>query len=223
MIYAPVCVNGKTYGNLCMARCALGQGIHYTQGECPVVDLNPIPKNCPSRIAVKCMDTVNPATKEVVPCNGPYKPGSPNGALPVCPTKKTVYCFADPCQVSSCPAHPDAACYSSYCAVARSYQGVPWGPCGALYLDSTGKAIKDCYSLEVSDITHAAIYRGVELPGCTPIFYDPVTGNLLDCTPKNRRHLRAAAREVASPPVGCGHRSSWQQSMQLAAISCGAH
>ncbi|KAG2486795.1 hypothetical protein HYH03_014594 [Edaphochlamys debaryana] len=178
---------------------------------------------------------VDPATGGIIPCYRDPKPSPNANFLPPCPDKRTAACFVDPCQFSYCPAYPEAVCYSSYCAVERSYQGVSWGTCSALFVGDNGKAIKqsDCFSLEVKSINDCSpaapyascavpsgdaplpkcatatcpahpeaaciekgcvsTYRGVELPTCAPIFYDPVSGDLVDCTPKTRRHLRAAA------------------------------
>ncbi len=49
-------------------------------------------------------------------------------------------CLADPCAVSTCPAHPDARCLASYCANG-TYQGKPVGPCEAVYVDAAGSRV----------------------------------------------------------------------------------
>ena len=52
-------------------------------------------------------------------------PGCPPG-VPI------VFCFADPCQVNSCPNFPEAECQSNYC-----------GGCNALFFDADGNEVTD--------------------------------------------------------------------------------
>ncbi|XP_066290079.1 zonadhesin-like isoform X3 [Branchiostoma lanceolatum] len=54
-------------------------------------------------------------------------------APPTCPPDvEVVNCFANPCDVTSCPAHPDATCRSNYC-----------GDCNAEFFDEEGNKV-DC-------------------------------------------------------------------------------
>ncbi|CAH1257330.1 CRIM1 [Branchiostoma lanceolatum] len=46
------------------------------------------------------------------------------------PGVDVVNCFADPCQVTRCPAHPDVTCRSNYC-----------GGCNAVFFDSYGNKV----------------------------------------------------------------------------------
>ena len=50
------------------------------------------------------------------------------------PDKPQVYCFVDPCQVTTCPAQPEARCVSDYC-----------GGCNARFFDDEGNEVtKSC-------------------------------------------------------------------------------
>ncbi len=52
---------------------------------------------------------------------------------PTCPPDKPqFYCLVDPCQVTDCPAHPDATCTADYC-----------GGCNARFYDSDGNEVTD--------------------------------------------------------------------------------
>ena len=59
----------------------------------------------------------------------------PIAPLPTCPPDKPrVYCFVDPCQVTTCPTHPEARCISDYC-----------GGCNARFFDDEGNEVtKSC-------------------------------------------------------------------------------
>merc|ERR1719297_389122 len=48
-------------------------------------------------------------------CDGTTSRQNPNTCAydPPCPT--TAQCFADPCNINTCPAYPDASCTSNYC------------------------------------------------------------------------------------------------------------
>lgn len=55
---------------------------------------------------------------------------------PTCPPDKPpVNCFANPCQVTSCPAHPEARCESDFC-----------GGCNARFFDDQDKEVTDSCS-----------------------------------------------------------------------------
>eukprot|EP00955_Chlamydomonas_euryale_P106544 365711-Chlamydomonas_euryale.AAC.2 len=55
-----------------------------------------------------------------------------------------VRCFADPCETSSCPAHPDAVCVAKYCTFTFRDVLYPAG-CTALYVDlDSGDVLDDC-------------------------------------------------------------------------------
>ena len=57
---------------------------------------------------------------------------------PTCPPDKPlVYCIINPCQVTSCPAHPGAICIPDYC-----------GGCNARFFDKAGNEVtKSCGEL----------------------------------------------------------------------------
>ena len=58
-----------------------------------------------------------------------------NGCGQACicpPDKPLVNCFVDPCDVTICPAHPDAMCQADYC-----------GGCNARFLDSDGDEVTE--------------------------------------------------------------------------------
>ena len=59
----------------------------------------------------------------------------PTAPPPTCPPDKPrVYCFVDPCQVTTCPAHPEARCVSDFC-----------GGCNARFFDDEGNEVtKSC-------------------------------------------------------------------------------
>ena len=68
----------------------------------------------------------------------------PTAPPPTCPPDKPrVYCFVDPCQVTTCPAHPEARCVSDFC-----------GGCNARFFDDEGNEVtKSCskYGYSMSD------------------------------------------------------------------------
>ena len=56
---------------------------------------------------------------------------SPTDIMAECPDgSEPVNCFVAPCDVSSCPAYPDATCIDNYC-----------GGCNAEYFDEYGERV----------------------------------------------------------------------------------
>ncbi|CAH1270243.1 PEBP1 [Branchiostoma lanceolatum] len=69
---------------------------------------------------------------------------------PTCPPDvEVVNCFANPCDVTSCPAHPDATCRSNYC-----------GGCYAEFFDEEGNEV-DC-----DETDHSPCPPGVAMARC---------------------------------------------------------
>ncbi len=52
---------------------------------------------------------------------------------PCPPDKPLVYCFADPCEVTTCPAFPNAKCVSDFC-----------GGCNARFFEGGKEVTENC-------------------------------------------------------------------------------
>ncbi|XP_072039473.1 uncharacterized protein [Amphiura filiformis] len=145
-LYDPQCgSDGVTYGNTCeLARAACSDAtltLAYP-GECsdvcppgtPTVSciVNPCDVNsCPAYPNARCVAHF---------CGGCFAffydvNGNPiSGCSNVCPpTTPRVDCFANPCEVNSCTAYPNARCVANYC-----------GGCRALFYDVNGNPIREC-------------------------------------------------------------------------------
>ena len=76
-------------------------------------------------------------------------PAAPHPTCP--PDKARVYCFVDPCQVTTCPAHPEAKCVSDFC-----------GGCNARFFDDKGSEVtKSCskYGYSVVKTEHRRLHH----------------------------------------------------------------
>ncbi|PNW70721.1 hypothetical protein CHLRE_17g731800v5 [Chlamydomonas reinhardtii] len=162
-LWAPVCADGKTYGNACEAACAR-KAVNY-QGPCAD------PSGC---AAVMCTEEYKPvcgndnvtySNQCNAECTGVYiqyegECGSPvkpigDDTFPTCPPAGPgVQCLVDPCSVvrqagstvsasrAVCASAPSAVCHSNYCAEAV-YRGTPLAPCTAVWVDpNTGDIVK---------------------------------------------------------------------------------
>ena len=71
---------------------------------------------------------------------------------PTCPPDKPhVYCFVDSCQVTTCPAHPEARCVSDFC-----------GGCNARFFDDEGNEVtKSCskYGYSIINTEHRRLHH----------------------------------------------------------------
>ncbi|XP_035679107.1 zonadhesin-like isoform X8 [Branchiostoma floridae] len=113
------------------------------------VDCDEVPSQCPSGVEVfhcfanPCDVTSCPAHPEAT-CQANYCGGCNadfvdedgnqvdcNETDPMCPPGVPVFhCFANPCDVTSCPAHPEATCQANFC-----------GGCNAEFFDEDGNEV----------------------------------------------------------------------------------
>ncbi|KAG2435456.1 hypothetical protein HYH02_011956 [Chlamydomonas schloesseri] len=188
----PVCVGGQTYPSLCMAKCAGVVGKDATTGwRFGVCEgHNPFP-TCPGN------PSTLPAVRCMAPCSRP------------CSADPSATCVANPCGclltyrgykvgacgevwldrrgavVDACMPQPDVDIYSCnadsarYMCTADAYSACDAATC------PTAPASAKCM-VKACDLD----YRGQLLKACTPIFYDPATGDAFsNCNAQVPRRL----------------------------------
>ncbi|XP_078688249.1 uncharacterized protein LOC144920176 isoform X5 [Branchiostoma floridae x Branchiostoma belcheri] len=140
---------------ICVQQCNGNAVCLGAMGDSPAVG-RPEPARCPPGVGqVACPADVDPCEVTRCPahpdarcradycggCNAAFYDSDGNRvecdvdevtfpAPPTCPPDEVFNCFANPCDVTSCPAHPDARCQANYC-----------GGCNAEFFDEGGNKV----------------------------------------------------------------------------------